>query len=144
MRFIVRSLSRNALALGTLALAGCGTSLPDTDSLVVDVKVQSAAAGAALPFSFANTSSEQVVTGALDCVVTYEQRVAGRWVPMPPLRACIDLAELHPPGSERGYTTVAPDAGGLWRLVVEAWTGSGPGRVIVTTRSQGFVVLGED
>lgn len=140
----MRYRSLTTLVLGTLALSGCGTSLPDADSLVVDVKVQSAAAGAALPFSFANASSEQVVTGVLDCVVTYERRVNGRWVAVVPLRACIDLAELHPPGSQREYTTVAPEEGGLWRLVVQAWTGDGPGRDVVTTRSQGFVVVGQD
>ena len=133
-----------AAAVATLALTACGSALPDADSLVVDVKVEMVPAGGDVPFSFANESAEEVVTGALDCVVTYERRVTAGWVPVAPLRACIDLAELHPPGSARGYVTAAPDEGGLWRLVVEAWTGSGPGRQIVRTRSQSFVVAGED
>lgn len=129
-------------SLVTLALlAGCATSLPDADTLVVDVQVATAVVGGKVPFTFANQSSEEVVTGALDCVVSYERREGPAWVRHDPLRACIDLAELHAPGSTRSYQTTAPEDGGLWRLVVEAWAGSGPGRNIVTARSQPFGVL---
>ncbi len=128
----------------TLLLTGCGTALPDADSLVVDVKLESAVVGGKIPFTFANQSETEVVTGALDCVVGYERREGARWVLHHSLRMCVAIAELHPPGSLRGYQTIAPESNGIWRLVVEAWTGSGPGRSIVTTRSQPFTVVAND
>lgn len=135
----MRLLMISTLSLAAAALAGCGSTLPGPDSLVVDVKVASTTAGGDVPFTFTNASAEQVVTGALGCVVTYEQRIGSHWVPVAPLRACIELAEVHPSGSERSYVTTAPEAGGLWRLVVEAY-----GRESVRVRSQAFMVVGED
>jgi hypothetical protein len=122
------------------ALAACGTTLPGEDSLVVDVKVATAVTAGALPFTFSNESSVTVTTGALDCTVSYERREGATWVRHDPLRQCIAIAVGHPPGSSTAHQTVAPDEGGTWRLVVEAWTGGG----VVTTRSQPFTVTDQD
>lgn len=133
------------LVLGTTAcestLPDDGSRLVDASALVVDVETRTVGPNAPLPFRFANESDTEVITGALDCVVTYERRDGDRWEPVAPLRACIALAEIHPARSSRNYRTVAPEQDGLWRLVVEAWTGSGPEGHRVTARSQAFAVV---
>lgn len=133
-----------ALFLATAALGGCGSTLPDSESLVVDVRVSTATAGGALPFTFSNESSERVTTGDLDCTVSYERREGSGWVRHEPLRTCALVAEFHPAGSSRSYQTTAPETGGVWRLVVEAWPEGVPTHTLVTTRSQSFMVLGAE
>jgi hypothetical protein len=132
-----------ALAVACSADApGTGSQEPElreASGLTLAVTSTSVKPGSELAFRFRNGTEDTVTTGVLDCVNHFERQDGDEWTAVHPMRMCVMMAQLHPPGESNSYTTPAPEQVGTWRLVIEASrSGSGEKGVV---RSAPFEVV---
>ena len=109
-------MKRSAGVFLALGLFGCGTTLPNEDSVTLVISSVTVDPGEEISAVLMNASTEVVGLGVLPCTSRIVDNGTG--IPIAPPQECEQPMTLLKPGQHQSFVFVAPTVNGTYRLEI--------------------------